>query len=236
MKSMTRTMLIAAVIGAAMYRSPEVGAESGTKTAEQIAAEQAAAKQADDARKAAEAQATTAARKEAEKAAKAAQKEAERAEKAAKAEAEKKAKAEKVAADKKAREDEKARKLAEKEAKKQAQEAAKQTSKLPTQNDVTRPKPDTITGSVWAAADEISQAKGSWATIGEVSAKLPSVADATIKTQYARWRKFNGVTGRLISAAAPAADAASVPTPPVTGQVPVPPAPNGVPVPPAPQN
>lgn len=68
-------------------------------------------------------------------------------------------------------------------------------------NGVTRPGAETLTGKVWATADEISakntQAGGQYATIAEVRDALgDSVNEATIRTQYARWRTYNGLKGR----------------------------------------
>lgn len=224
MKS-TRFALLAA-IGAALYMSAEPGAAGGgvpvppapdTKTPEQLAAEKAAADQA-----AAEKKAAEKAAKDKAAADKKAAKEAEKAKKKEEAEAKKAAEAK------------------EKAEKKAAQEAAKAANKLPEQNGVTRPKSGTITGSVWDAADNISKQKGSPAAVSEVAAALPNVADATVKTQYARWRKFLGVSGRVQSAedvakaaakakadaekAAAKQSAPAVPTPPAAPAVPTPPA------------
>lgn len=224
MKS-TRFALMAA-IGAMVYMSAEPGAAGGgspvppapdTKTPEQLAAEKAAADNAAAEKKAADKAAKEQAKVEAK-----AKRDAEKAEKKAAADAKKAQEAE-----------EKAKKKAE-------QEAAKAAAKLPEQNGVTRPKPGTITGSVWDAADAISKNKGSPAAVSEVAAALPKVADATVKTQYARWRKFLGVSGRVQSAedvakaaakakadaekaAAKQESAPAVPTPPVAA-VPTPPA------------
>jgi hypothetical protein len=126
-----------------------------------------------------------------------AKKDAAAAEKKAKKEAEAKAKAE-------AKEKEKAEKLA-------AKEAAKAAQKQPSQNDVTRPKPDTLCGKAWAIFDEISAKNGAPATIKEALEKAKGVvnAEATVRTQYARWRKFYGISGRVAAPApAPAAPAA----------------------------
>ena len=67
------------------------------------------------------------------------------------------------------------------------------------QNGVTRPGPNTLTGKVWEAADAISRDnKGEPATIAQVKEKLAgSVNDATTRTQYARWRSYNGIKGRI---------------------------------------
>jgi hypothetical protein len=67
-------------------------------------------------------------------------------------------------------------------------------------NGITRPAAESITGKVWAAADAISVANnGAPATIAAVKAHptMTGVNDHTVKTQYARWRAFNNIKGRL---------------------------------------
>ena len=67
-------------------------------------------------------------------------------------------------------------------------------------NDVTRPGTNTLTGKVWAAADAITaQQNGVVAAIASVKAHplTKGINDHTIKTQYSRWRQYNGVKGRL---------------------------------------
>ena len=100
-------------------------------------------------------------------------------------------KAAQKAAEKAAREasraEERAAKIAQKAADKAAAEAAKSANKMPTQNGVRRPKPDTICGRNWATYDEISARNGAPASISEAMAVLRAqgVNDATIRTQYA---------------------------------------------------
>lgn len=71
----------------------------------------------------------------------------------------------------------------------------------PQKNGITRPGNDTKTGLVWRIADEITLAKGSAAGIGDLKKnhQLKDMNDHTIRTQYARWRQFNGVKGRTPS-------------------------------------
>lgn len=146
-------------------------------TAEQIAQ----AKAAELAQKAAEAAARKAAKEE-ENRVKAAQKAEEKAKREA------------------ARAEERAAKIAEKAAQKAAAEKAKADSKMPEMNGVRRPKPDTICGRNWATYDAISAQMGRPCAISEAMAVLrpQGVNDATIRTQYAHWRKYNGVTGRVV--------------------------------------
>lgn len=118
-------------------------------------------------------------------AAKAAAAEAKRAEKEAKKAA--------AAAERKAKAD---AKLAEKAAAKQAKEDAKAAAKQPSQNGVTRPKAGTTTGKVWDACDALSAETGVPAIVGDVMKRATGIAEATVRTQYAKWRKYHGVTGR----------------------------------------
>lgn len=93
----------------------------------------------------------------------------------------------------------KEQKAAEKEAAKAAKQAEKEASRTRVQNDVREPKADTICGQIWAMATEISENLGQPAPISMVlkeAAKF-ELATATVKTQYARWRKFHGVEGRV---------------------------------------
>jgi len=54
------------------------------------------------------------------------------------------------------------------------------------------------TGHVWDTADKLTAKKGCTVTRQEMFAALRGFCShATISTQYARWRKFNGITGRV---------------------------------------
>ena len=174
--------------------------EQVEKTAEQIAAEKAAAKATADAAKA-----------EAKRVAD----EAKAAAKAIADEAKAKAKAEKEAA-KKAADEAKAAAAAKKAEEKAAAAAAAAATKtkvvLPQQNGVTRPRPDGACGKVWALADSESARLGQPVPISTliVATQIAGLNDATTRTQYARWKTFNGVFGNVpklpeAPAAAPAA-------------------------------
>lgn len=89
-----------------------------------------------------------------------------------------------------------AEKAAAKTAKKEASKLAKEASKQPKQNDVRRPKPNTATGKVWAIFDSLSASTGAPAAIGDALKQAAGTPEATVRTQYARWRKFHGITGR----------------------------------------
>lgn len=66
-------------------------------------------------------------------------------------------------------------------------------------NGVTRPSAETTCGKVWATADAISAATHAVCPIAALKEHpdMAGVNDHTIKTQYAKWRAFNGVSGRL---------------------------------------
>lgn len=102
----------------------------------------------------------------------------------------------------------KAAKAQEKADKKAAAKAAKEAAKQPKQNDVRRPKTGTVTGKVWATFDSLSQSTGSPATIGDAIKASTGIPEATVRTQYARWRKFHGISGRAAAPAPAAGDSA----------------------------
>ncbi len=165
-----------ATVGDDHQNEANITQEMSMATPEEIAAAKAAKEQEAAAKKAAAASAKAA--KDAEKAAAKAAKEAEAA----------------------------AAKAAKEKAKADA-EAAKAANKPPEQNGVTRPKPETLCGKAWATFDAISTKNGAPASIAEAKEhpSLAGMAEATIRTQYARWRKFYGVTGRVDAPKAPEA-------------------------------
>jgi len=124
-------------------------------------------------------------RKADEKAAEKARKEAEKAE----------AKREAEAAEKKAA------KEAQKAQEKADAKAAREATRMPEQNDIRRPKPDTLCGKAWGIFDSVSQKNGAPASIGESMelAKADGLNEANVRAEYARWRKFHGITGRIES-------------------------------------
>lgn len=79
------------------------------------------------------------------------------------------------------------------------------------QNEITRPKADSATGKVWELADTISKREKRPATRAEVFEANAALGDdaineATVATQYQRWRVFNGVE-RAAPAPKPAKEA-----------------------------
>lgn len=80
-------------------------------------------------------------------------------------------------------------------------EAAEPKEARITQNGITRPKPGGNTGNVWDACDAVKAKKGSAPTFVEVDEyiekKWPAIPTATRRSNYAVWRKFNGIAGRV---------------------------------------
>lgn len=72
-------------------------------------------------------------------------------------------------------------------------------------NNVTRPGNDTKCGKIWAVCDAITAAQHTVAALANVKAdpRLAGFVLHTVKTQYSRWRQFNGVKGRLPTIAQP---------------------------------
>ena len=148
-----------------------------------------------DAAKAAKAEAKAAADKakaEAKAIADAAKLEAKAKSEAAKAEA--KAISEQAKAKVKAEKDAAAKAAAEEKAAK-----AVKVVKIaqPQSNGITRPRPDGNCGKVWEIADVISRRIGQPVPISMliVETQAAGLNDATCRTQYARWKTFNGVFG-----------------------------------------
>lgn len=154
-----------------------------------------------------------AAQKQAEKEAKAAAaaeakaaKDAERAAKKAAAEAEKESKKAEREAAKQAKADAKAAAAAEREAAKAAKEqakidakATKEANRQPEQNGIRRPGPEGLCGQVWGLADNLSASLGQAVPIANLlgAGVAQGLNPSNIRTEYARWKKFHGLTGRI---------------------------------------
>lgn len=107
---------------------------------------------------------------------------------------------------KQAKQAEKEAKLAERAAKKAAKEAAaeakkaeKEANRMPTQNGITRPRPHTLCGQVWAICEEVSNQLGRPLGAAELreACEGKGFNESNIKIEYARWKKFHGLSGRL---------------------------------------
>lgn len=75
------------------------------------------------------------------------------------------------------------------------------------QNGQPLPAEGTIGATIWAAADKASAAKGEPAALGDIQAELEAagVKTASVRAGYSHWRKFHGITGRVMSTEAKAA-------------------------------
>ena len=153
-----------------------------------------------------------------EKAAKQAEREATKAAKAAErqakkevADAEREAKKAEREATKQAKIDAKeaakAAKEAEKAAKEQAKadaKAAREANRQPEQNGIRRPGPEGLCGQVWGLADKLSQELGQAVPIANLleAGVAAGLNPSNIRTEYARWKKFHGLSGRITLPAA----------------------------------
>lgn len=92
-----------------------------------------------------------------------------------------------------------AQKEAEKAEQKRLKKEAKAANAMPKQNDITRPRPDTACGNAWALMDQLSAKLGQPVPISILlqAAEQKGLNYDTVKTQYARWKKFNGIEGRV---------------------------------------
>lgn len=166
-------------------------------------ADRKAAEKAQKAADAARVKAEKAAQKEADKLAREQKRLQDKADKDAKKLADKKAREDKIAADKQAKLDAEKAKL-----------EAKAALKMPSKNGITQPKAGTVTGRCWEVYNSMSAERGGRpVAIADAKKVLDAegVNEATIRTQYAQWRKFHGVTGRIASdAELAAAEAAKV--------------------------
>ena len=101
-------------------------------------------------------------------------------------------------------------KEAEKAEAKAAKAAKKEAERMPEQNGVRRPKPNTLCGQAWGLADTLSAKFGQPTPIKDLlsAAAEAGLNEGNVKAEYARWRKFNGVVGRI---ALPKVDDTSTP-------------------------
>ena len=67
----------------------------------------------------------------------------------------------------------------------------------PEQNGLKRPSKGSICAIIWDTCDRITSEQGSHCTSAELFNSLQGYNECTLRTQYARWRQFNGITGRL---------------------------------------
>lgn len=67
----------------------------------------------------------------------------------------------------------------------------------PEQNGLKRPSKSSTCCIIWDTCDRITSEKAATCTSAELFNALQGYNDCTLRTQYARWRQFNGITGRL---------------------------------------
>lgn len=106
------------------------------------------------------------------------------------------AKEELAARKKEEREAAKAEKLAKAQEMKEAKKAPREE-----QNGVVRPKTESLCGQAWTACDDASANRGQPASIHEVLeiANERGLNIGNVKVEYARWKKFHGLSGRILS-------------------------------------
>lgn len=76
---------------------------------------------------------------------------------------------------------------------------AKDANRQPMQNGIRRPGPNGLCGRGWTIMDQISKDKGAPAAAKEVKAATDAAGLhwGNIVGEYAKWRKFHGLTGRI---------------------------------------
>lgn len=67
----------------------------------------------------------------------------------------------------------------------------------PEQNGLKRPSTGSTCAIIWDTCDRITSETGHVCTSAELFNALQGYNECTLRTQYARWRQFNGITGRL---------------------------------------
>lgn len=80
--------------------------------------------------------------------------------------------------------------------------AAEKTGKVveqnrPEQNGLKRPSKGSTCAIIWDTCDRITSESSATCTSAQLFNALQGYNDCTLRTQYARWRQFNGITGRL---------------------------------------
>lgn len=77
------------------------------------------------------------------------------------------------------------------------------SGRMPVQNGVTRPRPDTVSGKIWKFLDDNSQKLGQPTPVKPAIEHFKNSNEfefdlTTLRNQYALWRKFYGVVGRIV--------------------------------------
>lgn len=84
---------------------------------------------------------------------------------------------------------------------KKAARAAEKAAKVAEPAVVKLPRSDTDSAKVWAFANQLSAQLGRPALRKDVTSAATAIGinEATANTQYARWRVFHGITGRVVA-------------------------------------
>lgn len=77
--------------------------------------------------------------------------------------------------------------------------AAREANRQPEQNGIRRPGPEGMCGQVWGLADSLSQQLGQAVPIANLleAGVAAGLNPSNIRTEYARWKKFHGLSGRI---------------------------------------
>lgn len=81
------------------------------------------------------------------------------------------------------------------------------SNQMPEQNGVRMPRPGTQSAKIWKLADQLTaklrkKDPSAVTPIAPILDKMREVgvSDLNTRNQYSRWRKFNGITGRYVTA------------------------------------
>lgn len=101
--------------------------------------------------------------------------------------------------DKKAREDKKAKEKADREAEAERKRQEREAKKEPEQNGIRKPSVGTLCRAAWDLFDAVTAEMGQTAPISYVLpvALAKGLNEANVKAEYARWKKYHGISGRV---------------------------------------
>lgn len=101
--------------------------------------------------------------------------------------------------DKKAREDKKAQEKADREAEAERKRQEREAKKEPEQNGIRKPSVGTLCRAAWDLFDAVTAEMGQTAPISYVLpvALAKNLNEANVKAEYARWKKYHGISGRV---------------------------------------
>lgn len=101
--------------------------------------------------------------------------------------------------DKKAREDKKAKEKADREAEAERKRQEREAKKEPEQNGIRKPSVGTLCRAAWDLFDAVTGEMGQTAPISYVLpvALAKGLNEANVKAEYARWKKYHCISGRV---------------------------------------